>query len=427
MRTGPFNDWINTARGHLNGGIGKLLTDRWPDIWQAIVAPKADAALDAAIAEKARANAPVVWLIGKVQSGKSSIVRTLTGASAAEIGTGYKACTRTARVFDFPAGAPMIRFLDTRGLGEAAYDPADDIAFGEGQAHLILAVMRALDPDQGAVLAAINAARLRHPGWPVIVAQTCLHEGYKPGKGHALPYPFGADLDALQAGAVPADLVRSLRYQRGLFRDLPGNGLVTFAAIDFTLDDDGFVPPDYGRDALISALEGAAPAGFADALASPSAALERRAEPHILGYATAAAAADVVPLAGAVAVPAIQAKMLHSLALIYDVSWDQKLFGEFGACLGATTATQIAAGFGLRQLAKLIPVYGQSIGAAAAAAMSFATTIALGKAAVYFLNRRKAGVSDPEGVARAYREALRQALRQSASPDAGAERRSSTS
>lgn len=407
--------WISRARGYISGGIGKTLSDRsstiWPQIWQAVMAPKPDAALDAAIAEKAAASAPVVWLIGKVQSGKSSIVRTLTGASAAEIGTGFKACTRTARVFDFPSEAPVIRFLDTRGLGEAAYDASEDIAFGEGQAHLILAVMRALDPDQSAVLAAIKAARQRHPGWPVVVAQTCLHEAYRPGRGHVLPYPLGNDLATLSASDAPADLVRSLQYQRSLFADLQGDGPVSFVAIDFTLESDGFTPADYGREALVGALEAAAPAGFAAALAGPEAAREQRAEPHIMGYAAAAAAADIVPIAGAVAVPAIQAKMLHSLALIYQVAWDRQVLGEFSACLGAGTATRIAASLGLRQLAKLIPVYGQTVGAAAAAATSFATTIALGKAAVYFLKRRRAGISDPDGVAKAYREALTEAFR----------------
>lgn len=410
MKADDIKGWIDRTRNYLGGGVGKTVSDLWPQIWQAVMAPKADERLDAAIAEKAAASAPVVWLIGKVQSGKSSIVRTLTGASAAEVGTGFKACTRTAMVFDFPAEAPVIRFLDTRGLGEATYDASEDIAFGEGQAHLILAVMRALDPDQSMVLAAIKAARQRQPNWPVVVAQTCLHEAYRPGRGHTLPYPFGADPGTLSATDAPVDLLRSLSHQRALFDDVPGTGPVSFVAIDFTLESDGFTPADYGREALVSALGAAAPAGFAAAVAGPEAAREQRSEPHIMGYAAAAAAADIVPLAGIVAVPAIQAKMLHSLALIHDVAWDRQVLAEFSACLGTGTATRIAASLGLRQLAKLIPVYGQTVGAAAAAATSFATTIALGKAAVHFLKRRRAGVSDPDGVTKAYREALTEAF-----------------
>jgi hypothetical protein len=43
--------------------------------------------------------------------------------------------------------------------------------------------------------------------------------------------------------------------------------------------------------------------------------------------------------------------------------------------------------------------------------MSFATTYAVGKAACYFLERRKAGTRDPSGVAETYRDALRSALK----------------
>ena len=79
------------------------------------------------LSRDARNVAPIVWLIGKVQSGKSSIIRVMTDSSAAEIGSGFKACTRTARVFDFPDEVPILRFLDTRGLGEVSYDPAEDM------------------------------------------------------------------------------------------------------------------------------------------------------------------------------------------------------------------------------------------------------------------------------------------------------------
>ena len=154
----------------------------------------------APIADKARGFAPVVWLLGKVQSGKTSIIRELTQAGSAEIGSGFRACTRTARVFDFPSEAPIIRFLDTRGLGEVAYDPTEDIGFCEGRSHLILAVVKVLDLEQQAVLDVIRAAKKRHPEWPVVVAQTSLHEGYAPGQRHALPYPFGPT----PAAGVPA-------------------------------------------------------------------------------------------------------------------------------------------------------------------------------------------------------------------------------
>jgi uncharacterized protein (DUF697 family) len=398
------------------GKVQETLTRNWKSIRDAVLAPEAVSPSDAKVAGLASQAAPIIWLIGKVQSGKTSIVKALTQATAAEIGEGYKPCTKTSALFDFPSDAPVIRFLDTRGLGEKGYDPAEDITFHEGQAHLLLVVMRALDPQQDAVLEVVKAARERHPDWPVVVAQTCLHEAYVPGQGHALPYPYGAsDARLSDDPGVPPNLVRSLRFQQSLCSRIPGKGLLLFAPLDFTQAGDGYEPQDYGLLALLTALEQAAPAGLVAALKDANAAKGDRfaaeAHPHIVGYAAAAAAADTVPAAGAVAVPVIQSKMLHSLASIYGVGWDRQALAQFAACLGAGALSRLAAGFGLRQLAKLIPVYGQTAGAAAAAASSFATTFAIGKAACYFLALHRSGKDDPDGVSAAYAAALTDAFR----------------
>lgn len=370
--------------------------------------PPADASTP--IADTARQLAPVVWLVGKVQSGKTSIIRTLTQATDAEIGAGFRACTRTARIFDFPEEAPIIRFLDTRGLGEAGYDAAADIAFCEGRAHLVLAVVKALDAEQNTVLDVLRQARQRHPDWPVVVAQTTLHEAYRAGSGHILPYPFTAGAGR---GAVPEELARSLAYQEALFSTLPGKGGLSFVPIDFTQPGDGYEPADYGREVLVTALNVAAPAAVALALAELPGVAEtvaNRADAHILGFAVAAGASDAVPIAGVVAVPMVQAAMLRQVAKLYGVQWDRRAYSEFLGALGTATLVRTASSFGIRQLVKVIPGYGQTIGAAAAAAASFATTYAVGKAANYFLSRRQSGVRAEE-VAAVYRQTLQDAFR----------------
>jgi predicted GTPase len=125
-----------------------------------------DQALELALrSAQARQPVPVVWLLGKAQSGKTSIIRALTDSPNAEIGNGFRPCTRTARLYDFPAEAPVVRFLDTRGLGEVAYDPAEDIRFCEAQAHLVLGVMKATDLGQEAVFKVRRGAG-RHPSGP---------------------------------------------------------------------------------------------------------------------------------------------------------------------------------------------------------------------------------------------------------------------
>ena len=365
----------------------------------------------APIADKARQFAPVVWLVGKVQSGKTSIIRALTQATDAEIGAGFRACTRTARVFDFPDEAPIIRFLDTRGLGEAGYDPAADIAFCQGRAHLMLAVVKALDSEQHALLDVIAQARQRYPDWPLVVAQTSLHEGYAAGTGHVLPYPYAA---YPYSDALPEPLTKSLTHQQTQFKKVAGKSGLRFVPIDFTQPGDGFEPTDYGREALVSALITAAPGAVGLALTelpgAPGLTDARKANAHIMGFAVAAGASDAVPVAGVVAVPMVQAAMLRQLAKLHGTHWDRRTYAEFLGALGASTLVRTASTFGIRQLVKLVPGYGQTVGAAAAAAASFATTYAIGKAASYFLEQRRRGESAEE-VAAVYRETLQNAFR----------------
>ncbi len=400
--------------------LSGIVARQWNELRSAVLEPARSAHESEAIAVAARQNATVVWLVGKVQSGKTSIVRALTGCTDAEIGSGYAPCTRTARVFDYPAEAPVIRFLDTRGLGEANYDPAEDLAFCESQAHLTVAVMKALDPQQEAVVSLVGDVRRRRPGWPVVVAQTSLHEGYPPGTNHPPRYAFEPG-SGLPVGEVPPELVRSLGFQRRLLEAMPGAGPVSFVPIDFTQPEDGFRPVHYGFDAFVAALQVAAPAGLVALLqglqSAASNVRSRRAHPHVVGYATVAAAADAVPLAGLVAVPGVQAKMLHSLAAIYGVAWDRRTFREFASCFGTGTLLRAAGQLGIRQLVKLIPVYGQTAGAVAASAASFATTFALGKAACYFLARRQSGDIDVAGVAAVYSAALAEAFRMAPRPE----------
>ncbi len=396
--------------------LSRRLATAFGEAWRIVIAPQRDPGIDADIAARATATAPVVWMIGKVQSGKSSIVRALTGANEAEVGLGFKACTPTARIFDFPAQAPVIRFLDTRGIGEAGYDPTTDIAVAEAQAHLLLVVMKATDTAQAAVVDTVTQARRRHPDWPVLVAQTCLHEAYGPGKNHPERYIF--DGEGRPLAVPPGDLQRTLAWQRKQIEAVNGTGPIAFVPLDFTQEIDGFEPRNYGMEALRNALQRVAPEAVAAALlAADGSALSlraNRARQHIIGYASAAGAADVVPLAGAVAVPAVQAKMLHSLGEIHGVSWDRRMVGEMSGALGAGFLVRMVSSFGARQLAKLIPVYGQTAGAAAAAAMSFATTYALGQAASVYLERRGNGLAGVDGVKEAYDEALRIAFKMAA-------------
>lgn len=351
---------------------------------------------------------PVVWLVGKVQSGKSSIVRAVTGDPEAAIGSGFRPCTRTARAYDFPADAPVLRFLDTRGLGEVAYDPAEDLALLEHRTHVVLAVARALDPQQDAVLGALAALRRRHPDRAVVVALSCLHEGFPEG-GDQPAY------GALRSAPGFGDLDRALRHHEAAFAALPGTGPVLCVPIDLTRPAEGWADPDFGLDALLDALAEAAPHGMEtllDGLRRPGADHRaRRVHSHVMGYAAAAAALDAVPVVGLVAIPTVQGKLLHSLAGLHGVAWSRRRLTQFAGALGAGTALNIGAGLGLRQAAKMIPFVGQTIGAVASAATSFSVTYALGKAADRYLDSLERDRAAPDAeIAATYRSALREAL-----------------
>src|SRR5437868_4618566 len=84
-----------------------------------------------------KAPIPVFWFFGKTQSGKTSIIKYLTGAEGAEIGQGFKPCTRFSRMYEFPThDAPLLTFLDTRGVDEPGYDPHEDLARFDALAHV---------------------------------------------------------------------------------------------------------------------------------------------------------------------------------------------------------------------------------------------------------------------------------------------------
>src|ERR671937_2021574 len=109
---------------------------------------------------------PVIWLFGKVQSGKTAIIHALTGAERAQIGSGFAPCTRWAARYNFPnSDFPLAVFLDTRGLGEAGYDPREDVAAFQAQAHMLLVVVKAMDMALEQLLSALKAIIQAQPSW----------------------------------------------------------------------------------------------------------------------------------------------------------------------------------------------------------------------------------------------------------------------
>lgn len=387
--------------------------ENWIEYWEQLRAellePRVDEKLLQASLQEARIRmpVPVLWLLGKTQAGKTSIIRALTGSEVAEIGNGFQPCTRRSRFYDFPADAPVVRFLDTRGLGEVSYDPDDDIYYCESQAHLLMAVMKVADINQAAIFDVLHAVRQRHPEWPLLIVQTGLHELYPSGSGHVQPWPYA---DESLPETVPVDLRRALQAQHNAMKPLPGFAPVRWVAVDLTLSEDGFEPPDYGVEALWQAIESISSLGLQNQLSGDKEIHDlyaRTAHQHIVGYALTAAGLGALPVVDLVAVAAIQAKLLHSLAILYGQRWDKSTITEFLGLMGVGIASGYLTRMVGRAVAKVIPFWGQTVGVVWSASSSGAATYALGKAAVYFFVRRKDGLNvDPESLRRIYAEEL---------------------
>lgn len=366
--------------------------------------------LDAELAAlRDRVPAPVFWLFGKTQSGKTSIIRYLTGAEDAAIGSGFRPCTRTSRKYPFPtADVPVLTFLDTRGVDEPGYDPAEDIAAFDPQAHLMVVTSRITDFAHGGVRAALQTIRRANPGRPVVLALTCLHE-VNPADPHPAPYPF--DPLAAEPGKPPAmphpvpdNLARLVAKQTEQFAGLVDR----VVPLDLTRPEEGYDDPNYGGEALkrvlLASLPDAYRATFAR-LEEVSGALKdihlRHAVPVILGYSSLAASAGAIPVpfVDLLLLPAIQARMVHALAAVYGQPLDATRFLELAGSLGLGLAARQA----VREVVKFIPF----VGSAAGAALAGATTYALGRAFCEYYQRVHDGhVPTADSLRKLYQEQL---------------------
>lgn len=375
----------------------------WKKIYSTVFTPRLETGdIDERLeAIKSSLPTPVFWMLGKTQSGKTSIIRALTGDSRAQIGNGMHACTKTAFIYDFPDTQDCImRFLDTRGLGEVDYEPGSDIEAFREQTHVLIVVMKAMDHAQDAVMKAVRSVHKAKPDWPVIVVQTALHEGYPDIHfEHPDPYPFDSEE---WYRVIPENLRRSLLEQRKLFKGMDAQ----FVPVDLTLSEDGYQPVNYGLEAFWRSLEIALPDGIAlmlhemkDMRRELHEIYSKAVHPHIVAYAllSGVAGAVPVPFVDIPMVTLVQAKMFHTIATIHNYRLDRKSWAELSSALGLSLLVNI----GRRELVKLIPVYGLAV----SSVLTAATTFALGKTlTVYFQSLRNGRELSSELFRKTYEE-----------------------
>lgn len=346
--------------------------------------------------------APTFWLFGKTGSGKSSIVRLLTGVDRIEVGSGFRPTTRQTDLYSFPdADMPIMHFFDTRGLGEASYDARPDIAELQQRADAMIVTQRLLDFATEMVVQPLRTIRKSAPNRPVLLALTCLHDAY-PQQQHP-PYPF---TESLSPEGLSENVVRALAAQQEAF-----SGLVdAIVPVDITPREEGFLPPDYGGTHFLDTLTDMLPStyqyavrGMAKLREDLEDLAERAAMPYVHSSATLAASAALAPIpwVDIPVVAAIQTRMVYAIARVYRQQGSVKKLLEMFTAAGIGFAARL----GVRELLKVIPYVGTIAGGVLGAAMAYSYTYAIGRACCWYYSRVQSGYEPTkEEITRVFQE-----------------------
>jgi uncharacterized protein (DUF697 family)/predicted GTPase len=397
--TGVWNKATSRLKKSLSVDQAAKTVVRWFSVSDAQVAE---------ILETVRSQLPTTQaqLIGKPQTGKSSIVRGLTGVSAEIVGQGFRPHTQHTQRYAYPSDElPLLIFTDTVGLGDIAQDTQkiiqeliEDLQQESGCARILILTVKINDFATDTLRKVVQQLRQQHPEIPCLLAVTCLHEIYPPGTVEHPPYPPNYE-----------EVNRAFTAIQQAFTGLYDRTVL----IDFTLEQDDYNPVFYGLEALLNALAELLPQAEAQAIYQL---LDEKASDKIgnlyrdvgrrymLAFAVIAATLAAVPLPFATMpmLTALQVSMVGVLGTLYG----QKLTpsqagGVVSAIAGGFLAQAIA-----RELIKFIPVFGDVIAASWAAAYTWA----LGEAAcVYFGDLMGGKKPDPKEIQSVMQEAFQAA------------------
>jgi uncharacterized protein (DUF697 family)/predicted GTPase len=334
-------------------------------------------------------------LIGKPQSGKSSIVRGLTGVSAEIVGQGFRPHTQNTQRYAYPSHElPLLIFTDTVGLGDVqqqtksiVQELTDDLQQQSNRAKILILTVKINDFAIDTLRQIAQLLRQQYPALPCLLAVTCLHEAYP---SEAIDHPaYPPEYESLQ---------RSFAAKKQAFAGLYDDAVL----IDFTLEEDGYTPVFYGLEGLRDALAKLLPEAEArtihqllDAEVGKQLGDLYRdvARRYLTAFAVMAAAVEAIPLPFA-SMPVLTALQISMVGLL------GKLYGQIltPAQAGGIVST-IAGGFLAqaigRELIKFLPGFGSVIAASWAAAYTWA----LGETAcVYFGDLLGGKKPDPQKI-----------------------------
>ncbi|NCO73895.1 MAG: DUF697 domain-containing protein [Cyanobacteria bacterium] len=382
-----------------------------PSIKKTLDLFKVDETEIAHILESVRSQLPTTeaLLIGKPQAGKSSIVRGLTGVGEEIVGQGFRPHTQYTKRYAYPSeDLPLLIFTDTVGLGDVDKNTEEIITelttqldIETKRARILILTVKINDFATDSLKNIAENLRKKYPQIPCLLVVTSLHELYPNLHSNHPEYPPNFP-----------EIDRAFSEIKNTFSDLFDQATL----IDFTLEEDGFIPMFYGLENLRDSLAELLPSAEAktihqlldETVNSQLGNLYKNvARRYILAFSVMAVTLAAVPLPFATmpVLTALEVTMVGVLGRLYGQTINPSQAGGIISAIAGGFLAQVVG----RELIKFIPGFG----AVVAASWAGAYTWALGEGACAYFGDIVGGKKpNPEKIKAVMKDAFKDAKKQ---------------